>query len=180
METEFKEILVCSNSFVISDELSSDVLSQIEANAPMFYSSDGQLGIERFTRIPYMRFMTELAALRDTLKNANIKLSDNIIAVLFNDDNETTEVQIKTGIKQIKCTTGSIKCSFTKDDAKPKPKALTLDEKLKLVAEWHTQHPTEKPNTKTVHKNFKLGKFVEKSEKDAQVKIQVDAILNEN
>lgn len=180
MEPEFKEILVCSNSFVISEELSADVLAQIEEAAPMFYSSDGQLGVERFTRIPYMQFMTELAALRDTLKNASIKLSDNIIAVLFNDDDEPTEVQIKTGVKQIKCTTGSIKCSFTKDNAKPKPKTLTLEEKLKLTAEWHRQHPTEKPNAKTVHKNFKLGKFVEKSEKDAQVKVQVDAILNES
>lgn len=176
----YNSILVCNATLNTAEPINDETIQSIREVAPMFCSeSNNTLCLTRFQMYDYITFVTQLVAMRDILKTHKNKLTTNIIAVLYRseDENDITMVQIKTTNKEIKHIKGNIKVSFSDKDETEKHKTLTVEEKLKLIQEWHNEHPEEFPNSKTTHKNFKLGKFIEKSEKDAKLKVDIDSIF---
>lgn len=177
--TEFTELMVCNSSFKTNADIPHDVIEELNTTAPIFIQRN-EISLKPFERHHYLRFLEQLAKVRDTLKLHKISFSPKIVVVLYDANGEGVGAQIKTTLKEIKIDTGNIKISFAKEDKATKAKTLTIEEKIALVREWRNLHPNEIPQPNEKFNNFAIGKFYVKACTDANLKAQLDQILNES
>ena len=80
--TEFTELMVCNSSFKTNADIPHDVIEELNNTAPIFIQRN-EISLKPFERHHYLRFLEQLAKVRDTLKLHKIS-SENVFVVESN------------------------------------------------------------------------------------------------